>query len=267
MKQKTIEELNKVDFLAITTDGWSSQYQKGAFISLTLHYLNELFEQVNISLGIIPANYSHNAGNLKNHLLEILSGLGVEKKVKVMIVDHASTMGALCASMDVDFYGSFAHFMNLVCHLFLVCVKNPKFTTENFSDDEDATLSEDDDDAWEDLESESSAEAQEKIIRGDVPIDPTFLHVLEEETEEEIYAEEKGFNGQDFQEIAIMVVTVVKKIKKIITTFNMSNDLTRELLEEQKDSLTQQIFEKESHLADESCHKTILQLIQDVITR
>ena len=94
--------MNKVDFLAITTDDLSSQYQKEAFISLTLHYLNQLFEQVKISLGIIPANYSHNSGNLKNHLLEILSGL-VEKKVKVMVVDHASTMALFVHQWMVTF--------------------------------------------------------------------------------------------------------------------------------------------------------------------
>ena len=70
------------------------------------------------------------------------------------------------AKLETNLQSNIDHFLNLVCHLFLVCVKNTKFTTENFSDDEDATLSEDDDDAWEDLESESSAEAREKIIRG-----------------------------------------------------------------------------------------------------
>jgi len=45
------------------------------------------------------------------------------KKVSVIVVDHASTLGAMCEQLNKDFHGCFNHFLYLVCKLFLSALK------------------------------------------------------------------------------------------------------------------------------------------------
>ena len=64
-------------------------------------------------MGLIKADYEHNADNLTEHLNQLLEQYRIFNKVSIMIVDHATTMGAVCAKMDREFHGCFAHFLNL----------------------------------------------------------------------------------------------------------------------------------------------------------
>jgi hypothetical protein len=82
IKETILKELEKIEFCSITTDGWSSKFQKKAFISLTIHYLDEYFKPVKISLGIIPADYNHNAQNLAKHLKALLYDHKIKKSAK-----------------------------------------------------------------------------------------------------------------------------------------------------------------------------------------
>jgi len=109
--------LEQNEFYSITTDGWTSKKKKKAFIALTIHYLNSKFLLENISLGLIKADYDHNADNLTEHLNQLLEQYRILNKVTLMVVDHASTMGSVCVKMDREFHGCFAHFLNLGCYL------------------------------------------------------------------------------------------------------------------------------------------------------
>ncbi len=105
-------------FYGITTDGWSSKDKKKTCISLTIQYLVAVFELSKISLGIIAADYEHNANNLRDHLNSLLSKHGILDKVMIIVIDHARTIGLLGQLMKRDFYGCLAHLLNLVCKLF-----------------------------------------------------------------------------------------------------------------------------------------------------
>ena len=58
------------------------------------------------------------------------------KKVSVIVVDHASTLGAMCEQLNKDFHGCFNHFLNLVCKLFFECFKKGECLIP-ISDDEE----------------------------------------------------------------------------------------------------------------------------------
>ena len=47
-------------------DDWTSKAKK-PYIALTLHYLNSEYVLFKISMGIIVADYNHDAINLKDH--------------------------------------------------------------------------------------------------------------------------------------------------------------------------------------------------------
>ena len=102
------------------------------------------------------------------------------------------------------------------------------------------------------------------ILRNEVESekDATILEDIEEETEEELAKEAFNLESSDCEDLAIKINNVLIKVKKIVTTFNSSNNLSRELLNLQKENAV--------GLLSDNSKKTfncILQLIQDIITR
>ena len=51
---------------------------------------------------------------------------------------------------------------------------------------------------------------------------------IEEETEEELAKEAFNLESSDCEDLAIKINNVLIKVKKIVTTFNSSNNLSRE---------------------------------------
>ena len=114
--------------------------QKKACFSLTIHFLDKVFELKKISLGVIAADYEHNAENLSDHLNKVLSSYGILDKVSVICVDHASTMGKMCKNFDRDFYGCLNHLLNLICKLFFDCVNKCTPGIEIIDDEEEEKM-------------------------------------------------------------------------------------------------------------------------------
>ena len=148
-----------------------------------------------------------------------------------MVVDHASVMGSTCVAMQREFHGCFAHFLNLICKLFFDCVKKSKcnfFISPVMSEHE---------------------EESEKLNF----LDQVKKSILEENLEE----------NQTFCDLSKKISVVIKKIKKIVTTFNSSNNLSRDLRNVQKENpLT-----LSSDLPNNNKCKSVLNLIQDIVTR
>ena len=98
------------------------------------------------------------------------------------------------------------------------------------------------------------------ILRNEVDPegDSTFLEAIEEKTEEELAQEAFNLERSDCEDLTIKIKIVLIKGKKIVTTFNLSNNLSRELLNFQKENAP-------SLLSDNSKKKLncVLQLIQD----
>ncbi len=131
-----------------------------------------------------------------------------------------------------------------------------------FSCDEEETLSEEDTRAYtfEHVKNTFLTQNENEYVND------RLLSDIEEETEQQIEEEAISFNNSSDQHktVAMKINLVIKKMKKIITTFNNSNNLTRALLLEQKENqlnLLNDLSPKRKKI------KCVLQLIQDVITR
>jgi hypothetical protein len=83
-KMELVNFFKSVDYLSITTDGWSARYIKSSFISLTTHYLDNEFLVKTVKLGIFPENVSHSADILRNEIIKILNQYNIEDKVKFL---------------------------------------------------------------------------------------------------------------------------------------------------------------------------------------
>lgn len=258
-KDKSLKSfLAKNNYYSITTDGWSSKKKKKAFISLTIHYLDVKFKLENISLGIISADYEHNAENLSGHLKELLEKYEIFDKVSIIVVDHASVMGKTCELMRRDFYGCFAHFLNLVCRLFFDSLKKYKFDIVSSPDPE----SREEDEITDRLNEVSN------ILRNEVESekDAIFLQDIEEETEEELAQEAVNLQSEYYEALAMKINNVITKVKNTVTTFNSSNNLSRELLKSQRENGLN-LLSDFSYKRDNKNFNCVLQLIQDIITR
>ena len=95
-------------------------------------------------------------------------------------------------------------------------------------------------------------------------IDHQGLETIEEETEEEIVRETCAFDYSNFDTLASRIITVLRKMKKIIGMFNRSNDLTRDLRDAQKNS---EKFDLIGDDSEQTKPQSVLNLIQDIITR
>jgi hypothetical protein len=168
--------------------------------------LDSKFLLQNISLGIITADYEHNAENLSNHLNELLEEYKILDKVSIIVVDHASVMGKTCELMERDFYGCFAHFLNLVCRLFFDGLKKYKFDVVVSPD----PVNLDEEDIVDRLNQVTS------ILRNEVESekDATFLEAIEEETEEELAQEAFNLESSDCEDLAFKINNVLIKVKK-----------------------------------------------------
>jgi hypothetical protein len=65
--------------VSITTDGWKCVPLKKSFISLTLHYLNSMWNHQSLDPGIYLIEGSHSASNIVNKLEQIFSLFELEK--------------------------------------------------------------------------------------------------------------------------------------------------------------------------------------------
>jgi hypothetical protein len=160
---------------------------------------------------------------LAEHLNKILDDYGILEKVSTVVVDHASVMGSMCKELELEFYGCFAHFLNLVCKLFLDCVKktNCDFTVSPEENENEETV-----DQLDLLEKVKNS----LLFENELDLQDETLVTIEEETEEEIAQETLFFEMHDFSMLSQKINIVIKKVKKLVTTFNCSNNLTRDLL-------------------------------------
>jgi ElaB/YqjD/DUF883 family membrane-anchored ribosome-binding protein len=253
--KRLIEFLKLFKYYGITTDGWSSEAKKKACISLTIHFLDKVFELKKISLGVIAADYEHNADNLADHLNKVLSSYGILDKVSVICVDHASTMGKMCKNLDRDFHGCLNHLLNLICKLFFDCVNKCTPGIE-ISDDEEEEKNEE--------ENASTQQLKDTLLSSQA----LPLSTIEEETENELAQESSSFDSDGFNEIATNIVTLLGKIKKVVGLFNQSNDLTRDLTAAQKEcNQAEELLMDKPYLSTNITSTNILRVIQDIITR
>ncbi len=92
------DKLAAIDYLAVTTDGWTANYQKKCYLSLTAHYIDDNFEFKTYKLGIHQIN-KHDHLSTAKKLENKLKLFGIFEKVNFMAVDNAAVMTKACKKL------------------------------------------------------------------------------------------------------------------------------------------------------------------------
>ena len=103
-----------VDWASLTTDIWTSPSQH-SFISLTLHYINEAFEQKFIVLGCFPFDCSHDADHILDILLAKINQYdSLHDKIHMVVRDNASNMVSAFEKSSFQHIGCYLHILQVI---------------------------------------------------------------------------------------------------------------------------------------------------------
>jgi len=115
LKEHLKSELNVVNYVAITTDEWTSLANE-AYITVTCHFVNKNFELITavLSTATLATPTNHSAANVAESLMQVLSEWGLQKKVVSIVTDNDATMKKACEDMSLKHLPCFAHTINLL---------------------------------------------------------------------------------------------------------------------------------------------------------
>ncbi len=104
--------LQKVDWIALTTDMWSS-VTATAFLAVTGHYVDPTGELQVKLLDCSSFHSRHTASNIKDRLLEVMERYGIQDKVVCVVSDNAANVKKAISEAGLQNVGCFAHTLNL----------------------------------------------------------------------------------------------------------------------------------------------------------
>lgn len=126
MKQtELMHRLNRVDFIAITTDLWTSS-AKRPYACYTAHFLEQGKLQ-SVLLDFVYFEHPHTAANLCNKMRDIFSFYDIEKKVIAISADGAANNKASLNTMNLlrgAAQLSNVQYIHCVCHVLNLVVKH-----------------------------------------------------------------------------------------------------------------------------------------------
>ena len=126
MKKVQMKIANEMNYYAITTDIWSSRVME-SFMSVTLHYLTEDFEMINLVLEVSPFHESHTAINISTFLKKSFEKFGLRpEKLSMMMRDNASNGVKACNNLGIRHFGCVGHSIHLVIGPFVLETKQSK---------------------------------------------------------------------------------------------------------------------------------------------
>lgn len=105
--------LNNIEFLAITSDCWTSLASE-SYISVTCHFIDENFQLKNAILHTKKLDSRHTGENMANALSEIFTEWNIQKKISCIVTDNAANALKMCQILKIKNLPCFAHSLNLV---------------------------------------------------------------------------------------------------------------------------------------------------------
>lgn len=117
--------LSDVNYMAITTDSWTSVTTE-SYLSVTCHFMSTNYELKSVILSIKSLTKSHTAQNIADALLEIFEEWDINNKITCIVTDNAVNMIKTCEILKKRHHSCYAHTLNLVVqdNLNLDCIKN-----------------------------------------------------------------------------------------------------------------------------------------------
>ncbi|KAF0705456.1 Uncharacterized protein FWK35_00037425, partial [Aphis craccivora] len=113
-KNRVASGLNGIDFIALTTDCWTSRSNE-SYISITAHGITNEWKIVNYIITTELMDERHTSINLKEKLLDIISDWDIYNKVVCIVHDNAINIKNAVCSMapDIKSRTCFAHSLQL----------------------------------------------------------------------------------------------------------------------------------------------------------
>lgn len=116
LQDKISDLLENVNFLALTSDKWSSCSTE-AYLGTTLHYITEECSMESISLACDPFPGHHRAVHLAAKVMELLESYDLpESKIVAITMDNEPTCSSTANHLPFPWVGCIAHRINLVCN-------------------------------------------------------------------------------------------------------------------------------------------------------
>ncbi|XP_039969731.1 E3 SUMO-protein ligase ZBED1-like [Bactrocera tryoni] len=115
LKNKLHSVLNDIDFVAITTDLWTSKANEG-YITVTCHLVLNSFtlESAILATRQLLDTTNHNAINISETLKGVLDDWGVTNKVVCVVTDNDAVMLIACELFEYKHLPCVAHTINLI---------------------------------------------------------------------------------------------------------------------------------------------------------
>jgi hypothetical protein len=122
------ESLKKVQFsFSLTLDIWTLSHQKASYISVTAHYLDNLYCLHKRVIGFRVMNDSHIGTAIANHILEVVNDFNIRNKIMSITLDNASSntnaIESLAPHLQSYIYGCVVH-QRCVCHIINLVVQD-----------------------------------------------------------------------------------------------------------------------------------------------
>ncbi|KAJ8877088.1 hypothetical protein PR048_021540 [Dryococelus australis] len=126
MRGKVETRLRKTEFVAVTTDMWTTT-SNNDYSSLTVHYLDEQFVLKHVCIEVVPfPEISHTAANLCDFITLALREWGIDNKVVAIVPDNGQN---IVAGLEMS------QFLHVPClaHTFQLKVKDGFLNSKNIS--------------------------------------------------------------------------------------------------------------------------------------
>ena len=112
LKNKVVEELKKVEYIALTMDGWTS-LARDSYVSLTSHFIDHEWRLKTQCLTTAYLPESHTGQNLANFVKDGLAEYGFTiGRVTTMTTDNGTNMISACEKLQLLRLSCFGHILH-----------------------------------------------------------------------------------------------------------------------------------------------------------
>ncbi|KAJ8910378.1 hypothetical protein NQ315_012825 [Exocentrus adspersus] len=105
--------LKQAQYIALTTDGWTSTSNEG-YLAVTAHFISNEWQYFSCLLSCFSYSESHTSQNLSDQLKLVVAEWEISDKVQVVITDNAANIVAAVRQSNWKHIPCFAHTLNLI---------------------------------------------------------------------------------------------------------------------------------------------------------
>jgi hypothetical protein len=113
IKEKLKRELEPIEHIALTSDGWTSR-QNYSYLGVTCHYLNSNFQICHFNLAVRHFLGGHNAENITKCIKNIICEYKIESKISFIVTDNAANIINAVEKLKFKSLRCFGHILNLI---------------------------------------------------------------------------------------------------------------------------------------------------------